>query len=145
MNSKARKASSAEEGIRNPQAFQALYLQSHLMVYRYIFGLLGGPIQDVEDLTAETYTRAWKARQRFRGDEQAALGWLLRIARNLVIDSYRRGKAHDKISNIDDHILYESQADDILVQVGILNGFQLGHYLDLQVLIRHKRLLGFFR
>lgn len=47
-------------------------------------------MQEVEDLTAETFSRAWKTRERFGGDEMAALGWLLKIARNLMIDAYRR-------------------------------------------------------
>jgi len=110
MNPKSLKGSRVEVRLRHPQAFQALYQQSHLMVYRYIFGLLGGPEQDVEDLTAETFTKAWKARHRFHGNEQAALGWLLRIARNLVIDTYRRRKSSGIIGDIDDHILY-SNAD----------------------------------
>lgn len=86
--------------------FQSLYIRTHLIVFRYIFGLLNGPTQDVEDMTAETYMRAWTARFRFRGTEQAALGWLLRIARNLVIDSYRKGKSRGPTSNIDDHIVF---------------------------------------
>ncbi len=76
--------------LESAEAFSQLYERSHLQVFRYIYGLLGGPRQEVEDLTAETFTRAWKARRRFEGSEQAALGWLLRIARNLVIDHSRR-------------------------------------------------------
>jgi RNA polymerase sigma-70 factor (ECF subfamily) len=79
--------------IPNAEAFARLYEETYLIVFRYIYGLSGGPLQEVEDLTAETYTRAWKTRQRFRGDEGAALGWLLRIARNLAIDLARRRKA----------------------------------------------------
>jgi RNA polymerase sigma-70 factor (ECF subfamily) len=44
-------------------------------VFRYIYGLSGGPLQEAEDLTAETYARAWKTRQSFSGNEEAALGW----------------------------------------------------------------------
>jgi RNA polymerase sigma-70 factor (ECF subfamily) len=71
-------------------AFGALYDRAYLPVYRYIYGLTGGPTQEAEDLTAETFLRAWRARRRFVGDEDAAVGWLIQIARNLVIDSHRR-------------------------------------------------------
>lgn len=64
------------------------------MVFRYIYGLHGGPTENVEDLTAETYLRAWQKRQGFRGDEQAAIGWIFRIAHNLVVDSHRRATTH---------------------------------------------------
>jgi hypothetical protein len=66
-----------EYAFPNADAFARLYEQTYLRIFRYIYGLSGGPLQEAEDLTAETYERAWKRRQRFTGDEQAALGWLL--------------------------------------------------------------------
>lgn len=78
----------------NAEAFSDLYAQNYLSVYRYLFGLHGGPQEDIEDLTAETFIHAWKARHTFSGDlRNAATGWLLRIARRLIIDHYRRGQA----------------------------------------------------
>ena len=78
----------------NPEAFSDLYAQNYLSVYRYLFGLQGGPQEDIEDLTAETFMHAWKARHTFSGDlRNGATGWLLRIARRLVIDNYRRDQA----------------------------------------------------
>jgi DNA-directed RNA polymerase specialized sigma24 family protein len=70
----------------NEAAFTRLYEETYLIVFRYIYGLSGGPLQEVEDLTAETYARAWKSHHHFNGDARAALGWLLRIARNLALD-----------------------------------------------------------
>jgi DNA-directed RNA polymerase specialized sigma24 family protein len=32
------------------------------------YGLTGGPLEEVEDLTADTFARAWKARHTFGGD-----------------------------------------------------------------------------
>ncbi len=75
--------------IATPQAFDQLYQRNRLPIFRYIYGLTGGPQEDVEDLTAETFLHAWKARQRFDGDENNATGWLIRIAKRLVIDDYR--------------------------------------------------------
>lgn len=73
-------------------SFTRLYETTHLFVFRYVYGLSGGPAQEAEDLTAETYARAWKTSAHFRGDERAALSWLLSIARNLAIDLARRRK-----------------------------------------------------
>ena len=70
--------------------FTRLYEDTYLIVFRYMYGLSGGPLQEAEDLTAETYARAWKTRDHFHGDDEAALRWLLRIARNLAIDLSRR-------------------------------------------------------
>ena len=76
--------------LRNAESFAKLYDRAHVIVFRFIYSLHGGPPQEVEDLTAETFSRAWKARHRFSGNESAAIGWLLQIARNLVIDAHRR-------------------------------------------------------
>jgi RNA polymerase sigma-70 factor (ECF subfamily) len=66
-------------------------------------------MNEVEDLTAETFVRAWKARRRFSGSEKAALGWLLKIARNLVIDAHRRQKTRGFSQDIEKMII---PADD---------------------------------
>ena len=93
--------------IHNAEAFTRLYEQTHLIVFRYVYGLSSGPLQEVEDLTAETYARAWKTRQRFRGDQRAAIGWLLQIARNLAIDLSRRRKTW----NTDEYFVIDFLAD----------------------------------
>lgn len=97
-----------EASIPNADAFTRLYEATHLFVFRYVYGLSGGPLQEAEDLTAETYARAWKTRQGFNGDEQAALSWLLRIARNLAIDLSRRRKIRDTDDNLSIELLEDS-------------------------------------
>ena len=91
--------------LQDAENFQQFYARSHLIVFRFIFGLHGGPEEDIEDLTAETFIRAWKSRRRFNGTEQAALGWLLKIARNLVIDTHRRQKSRGFSQDIEQHII----------------------------------------
>lgn len=95
--------------IPNAEAFTRLYEETYLIVFRYVYGLSGGPWQEAEDLTAETYARAWKTRQRFRGDWQAALGWLLRIARNLTIDLARRRAVRRVDENVPIELLRDQQ------------------------------------
>ncbi len=86
----------SEAPYASAEAFRQLYGQTHVSVYRFIYSLHGGPAEAVEDLTAETFERAWKARHRFRtseeGVENAATGWLITIARNLVFDARRKQK-----------------------------------------------------
>jgi RNA polymerase sigma-70 factor (ECF subfamily) len=43
-----------------------------------------------EDLTSETFEKAWRARGRYRADRGNVSGWLFAIARNVAIDHYRR-------------------------------------------------------
>ena len=76
--------------IASPGNFRALYERYRLPVFRYVYALTGGSQDDAEDLTAETFLRAWKARHRFDGEMDSAIGWLIGIAKRLVIDDYRR-------------------------------------------------------
>ena len=70
--------------------FRALYELNRLPIFRYIYALTGGLQDDAEDLTAETFLRAWKARHQYEGELDSAIGWLIGIAKRLVIDNYRR-------------------------------------------------------
>src|SRR5215212_4558656 len=76
--------------IASPANFRALYELNRLPVFRYTYALTGGSQADAEDLTAETFLRAWKARYQFAGEMDAAIGWLIGIAKRLVVDNYRR-------------------------------------------------------
>ena len=100
------KSSSKENiSLRDTESFKLFYEHNHLIVFRFIYGLHGGSHQDVEDLTSEVFMRAWKSRNKFTGSEQAGLGWLLKIARNLVIDTHRRHKLRGLSRDIERHII----------------------------------------
>jgi RNA polymerase sigma-70 factor, ECF subfamily len=113
-----------ENPVTNADVFARLYEETHLMVFRYAYGLSGGPAQEVEDLTAETYTRAWKTRHHFNGNGQAALGWLLRIARNLAIDLSRRRKVHEVNEDVDVESLLDRKH---LPEVDVIEREQIKH------------------
>src|SRR5687768_16216932 len=60
--------------IASPASFRTLYELNRLPVFRYVYALTGGSQDDAEDLTAETFLRAWKARHRFDGEVDSAIG-----------------------------------------------------------------------
>ena len=80
----------SNSSIASPASFRAMYELNRLPVFRYIYALTGGSQADAEDLTAETFLRAWKARHQFAGEMDSAIAWLIGIAKRLVIDDYRR-------------------------------------------------------
>ncbi len=96
----------------DPENFTILYTRTQIIVFRYIYAMLGGPIEDVEDLTCETYMRAWRRRDRFWGDDHDALHWLFTIARHLVIDTHRRkkGRSDQDFHSWDDDNIAETLA-----------------------------------
>jgi RNA polymerase sigma-70 factor (ECF subfamily) len=56
-----------------------------------------GPTADVEDLTARTFEKAWRARHRYRRDLAGFSTWLLTIARNVAIDHSRARQRYEPL------------------------------------------------
>jgi len=71
------------------EAFGVLYERYVERVYRFICFLTRNPAE-AEDLTAETFLRAWQAINRYRWRGKPLLAWLLTIAHNLVVSHVRR-------------------------------------------------------
>jgi len=69
--------------------FDEVYRTHATRVYRYCLSQVGNPI-DAEDLTAEVFASAFAAYPAARLADGVVLPWLLRIARNEVIDHRRR-------------------------------------------------------
>ncbi len=103
-------------------AFRQLYECTHLSVYRFVYALHGDPMEDVEDIAAETFVRAWNGRAHFRGDEDDAVGWLLTIARNVVIDKQRKEHRQPSPTPLDG-LVFEPPAD-AQVDQGVLHDEQ---------------------
>ena len=70
-------------------SFLALYDREAPIVMRFLRMSIREPA-DVEDLCGDVFTRAWKAWPRFSGDDREQRAWVMRIARNLAIDAFRR-------------------------------------------------------
>ncbi len=81
-------------------------------IYGYILIRVSGDHATAEDLTSETYlafTTSWANRRDAIPDP---LAWLLGIARNKVIDFYRRQTAHlISLADLSDEIASELDAD----------------------------------
>jgi RNA polymerase sigma factor (sigma-70 family) len=69
-------------------AFQGLYELNVDAVARFVSRRCAA--SQVDDLVAEVFLRAWKARDRFEPQGFRYLSWLLRIAQNLIISQARR-------------------------------------------------------
>lgn len=71
--------------------WDAVYAEQLPRVYNF-FRYRFGASADVEDLTARTFEKAWRARSRYRRDLAGFSTWLLSIARNVATDHYRARK-----------------------------------------------------
>ena len=56
-----------------------------------------GDTADVEDLTARTFEKAWRARHRYRRDLAGFSTWLLTIARHVAIDHLRARQRYEPL------------------------------------------------
>ena len=66
--------------------FHELYERHAPDVYRYAYWLSGDP-QDADDLTSETFVRAWTSRSEIR--QETVKAYLFTIARNLYLKQLR--------------------------------------------------------
>ena len=68
--------------------WDAVYAEQLPRVYNF-FRYRFGDTADVEDLTARTFEKAWRARSQYRRDVARFSTWLLSIARNVAVDHHR--------------------------------------------------------
>ena len=72
-------------------AFDVLYQRYRLPLFSYLHRLLPGRADVVDDLFQQTWVKATQNLDRYT-DQQRFLGWLCRIAHNLVMDFFRSRK-----------------------------------------------------
>jgi RNA polymerase sigma factor (sigma-70 family) len=80
-------AAIVDDSLERPTAFSALYERHLDAVARYVARRVGATA--AEDLTAEVFVRAFRARIRYRPERETALPWLLGIAGHVVADNRR--------------------------------------------------------
>ena len=72
--------------------WDAVYADQLPRIYNY-FRFRLAPGHDVEELTARTFEKAWRARAQYRRDLAGFSTWLFAIARNVVTDHLRSDAA----------------------------------------------------
>ncbi len=88
--------------------FEELALPHADALYRTAFHLTRSAA-DAEDLTQETYLRAYRAFGGFQGTNPKA--WLFTILRHAYVDAYRRQRREPIMIDIEDAEIYGGQAD----------------------------------
>ncbi|MER5740992.1 sigma-70 family RNA polymerase sigma factor [Streptomyces sp. NPDC002262] len=83
-------ASEAELAARftsgDPSALATLYEQHSALVYSLARRALGNA-QDAEDVTQQVFIAAWRGRAGYRAERGALGGWLVGIARHVILDA----------------------------------------------------------
>lgn len=78
-----------ETGSLDATAFAEGFQKSREGVFRYLRARCQTD-DEAADLTAATFERAWRSRDRFRGDAGGYTPWVYQIARRMAIDAARK-------------------------------------------------------
>ena len=89
------------------EAFGKIYDELVKPIYRYIFYRVDAQI--AEDLTEETFLKAWQNLSKYKVGKHPFSAWVFRIAHNLVCDYYRKNEISYEIDeNMADEKLHSS-------------------------------------
>lgn len=102
-------------------AFSKIYDNLVKPIYRYIYYRVDKGI--AEDLTEETFLKAWQNLKKYKKGKTPFSSWIFRIAHNLVCDYYRKNQT---VSEIDENIADPQERKSPKMQVNIkLNQLKL--------------------
>jgi RNA polymerase sigma-70 factor (ECF subfamily) len=83
---------------RDTAAFAQLYDKHVVRVYRHIYYMVNDN-REAEDLTAQTFLKAWEAIDRYKERGAPFVAWLLRIAHNLTVSFLRAKRDHSALDD----------------------------------------------
>lgn len=80
------------------ELLKTLYDEHGAALWSFVLGLTGGDRQRAEDVVQETLLRAWRNADSLAENEGSIRGWLLTVARRIVIDEWRTRRSRAEIS-----------------------------------------------
>ena len=98
--------------IRDSEWFADLYESTCDSVYRFALMLTRDP-SAAEDVAAEVYLRAWRARDRFE-ERGTPVAWVLSITRNCALDELRKRRLERNLEAIAEH---EDTTNDLATEL----------------------------
>jgi RNA polymerase sigma-70 factor (ECF subfamily) len=85
------------KGGRDSEAFGQLYDTYVDQIFRYVYYKVGN-ITESQDLTGQTFLKAFENIESYEVRDVAFSSWLYRIAHNLVVDHFRRESKRERLS-----------------------------------------------
>jgi RNA polymerase sigma-70 factor (ECF subfamily) len=97
----------------SPDDAGELYARYYQRIYRYLY-YRTGDLKVAEDLTADVFVKMVQSLASFQPDRTPFTAWLFQVARNQVIDHYRRSAAHPQVSLNEDLDSSEQDLDGMV-------------------------------
>jgi RNA polymerase sigma-70 factor (ECF subfamily) len=101
---------SARAAAGSVEAFEELALRFEPRIYGFLVRHIGNA-HDAEDLTQETFVRAWRAIARFDPTRDFAT-WIFVIARRAAANHFRARRTHDELTEDFPAEIIDSRADE---------------------------------
>lgn len=111
------------------EAFGELYERYAPRVFRYLYAHLDNRL-DAEDLTEEIFLRVWKTLGSYQEQGVPFLAFLFRVARNALIDHYRRSAKGEQEESIDDIHLRDRAPEPVEAVTATLEHQRLRQVMD---------------
>lgn len=81
---------------RDPEAFGKIYDEYVDPIFRYVYYKVGN-FAEAQDLTGQTFLKAFENIDSYQMREVAFSSWLYRIAHNLVVDFFRKESKRERV------------------------------------------------
>lgn len=94
--------------------FEKLYNKYYNMTYKYILS----QIKDswtAEDIASEVFVKIYKHRDEINDIDKSS-SWIIKIARNSIIDYYRKKKLVDSDEKLDYEAFYDTGFDNVFIK-----------------------------
>ncbi len=102
-----------------PERFDALYRKYFQTIFNYFWYRVSHDTDVAEDLTQDTFVRAFQALSRYQDTGHTYVAYLLRIAHNVLVNHYRsqRSISTDMLDMMPDTIIPDVEERDRLVRL----------------------------
>ncbi len=96
---------------------QQLHDEHAVALWRFCLRLVGDDRARAEDVVQETMLRAWRHRAVLESSPPALRAWLHTVARNIVIDEWRRHRAHSEkpVADVPEGDTHDDVSDQLLL------------------------------
>lgn len=117
----------AQHGDR--EAFGELYQRYAHIIFRFIFSHLSDRFE-AEDLTEEVFLRVWRSLTNYREQGVPFLAYLFTVARNVLVDFYRRASRAGGLMSIEDKSFPDIHSDPADAAIANLEHQQVRQTLE---------------
>jgi RNA polymerase sigma-70 factor (ECF subfamily) len=96
---------------------QQLHDEHAVALWRFCLRLVGDDRARAEDVVQETMLRAWRHRAVLESSPPALRAWLYTVARNIVIDEWRRHRGHSEtpVADVPEDGTHDDVSDQLLL------------------------------